>query len=58
MIDLRVVESGLVTVYEDAESRQVVNARELHAFLGVGKGDATTTIEGREVQTKQEEVYQ
>lgn len=37
MIDLRVVERGLVPVYEDAESRQVVNARELHAFLGVGK---------------------
>ena len=37
MIDLRVVESGLVPVYEDAESRQVVNARELHEFLGVGK---------------------
>ena len=37
MMDLRVVESGLVPVYEDAESRQVVNARELHAFLGVGK---------------------
>lgn len=37
MIDLRVVESGLVPVYEDTESRRVVNARELHAFLGVGK---------------------
>ena len=37
MIDLRVVERGLVPVYEDTESRRVVNARELHAFLGVGK---------------------
>ena len=37
MIDLRVVESGLVPVYEDTESRRVVNARELHEFLGVGK---------------------
>ena len=39
MMDLRVVERGLVPVYEDAESesRRVVNARELHEFLGVGK---------------------
>jgi predicted DNA-binding transcriptional regulator AlpA len=37
MMDLRVVETGLVPVYE-TEGRQVVNARELHEFLGVGKG--------------------
>jgi phage anti-repressor protein len=36
MMDLRVVETGLVPVYE-TEGRQVVNARELHEFLGVGK---------------------
>lgn len=36
MMDLRVVETGLVPVYEN-EGRQVVNARELHEFLGVGK---------------------
>ena len=34
MMDLRVVETGLVPVYE-TEGRQVVNARELHEFLGV-----------------------
>lgn len=31
--NLVVVESGLVPVYEDSQKRNVVNARELHAFL-------------------------
>jgi anti-repressor protein len=35
-MDLKVVENGIVPVYEN-EDKQVVNARELHAFLGVGK---------------------
>lgn len=33
MCELKVVENGLVVVYEDAQQRTVVNARELHAFL-------------------------
>ncbi len=44
-MDLRVVETGLVPVYE-TEGRQVVNARELHEFLGVGK-DFSTWIRDR-----------
>lgn len=35
-MDLKVVENGIVPVYEN-EDKQVVNARELHAFLEVGK---------------------
>jgi phage anti-repressor protein len=33
MNDLKVVESGLVPVYEDKEERRLVNAREMHVFL-------------------------
>lgn len=36
MCELKVVENGLVVVYEDAQQRTVVNARELHAFLESG----------------------
>lgn len=34
MYGLTVVESGLVPVYEDSQQKHVVNARELHEFLG------------------------
>ena len=37
MKDLKVVESGLVPVYEDKQARKVINARELHEFLGSGQ---------------------
>lgn len=33
MKDLKVIESGLVPVYEDKQSHTVINARELHEFL-------------------------
>ena len=36
MRNLRVVESGLIPVYEDKQSRSVINARELHGFLESG----------------------
>lgn len=36
MDSLRVVENGLVPVYEDARHGVVVNARELHGFLESG----------------------
>jgi anti-repressor protein len=32
--DLRVVENELVPIYEDGEARRLVNAREMHEFLG------------------------
>jgi phage anti-repressor protein len=32
--DLKVVELGLVPIYEDKEARKLVNARKLHTFLG------------------------
>lgn len=35
--DLKVVESGLVPVYEDKQARNVINARELHGFLESGR---------------------
>jgi phage anti-repressor protein len=35
MEGLKIVESGIVPVYEDREARVLVNARELHEFLGV-----------------------
>jgi phage anti-repressor protein len=35
MEGLKVVESGIVPVYEDREARMLVNARDLHEFLGV-----------------------
>jgi phage anti-repressor protein len=34
---LRVIESGIVPVYEDSEERTLIDARELHEFLDVGK---------------------
>lgn len=37
MKDLKVVESGLVPVYEDKQARNVINARELHGFLESGR---------------------
>lgn len=37
MKDLKVVESGLVPIYEDRQARKVINARELHEFLGSGR---------------------
>jgi phage anti-repressor protein len=33
MDELKVVESGIIPVYEDGESRPLVNAREMHKFL-------------------------
>jgi phage anti-repressor protein len=33
MEGLKIIESGIVPVYEDYESRMLVNARDLHAFL-------------------------
>lgn len=42
---MKVIENGLVPIYQD-EQRRVVNARELHGFLGVGK-DFSTWIKGR-----------
>jgi phage anti-repressor protein len=32
---LKVIESGIVPIYEDHETRRLVNARELHGFLAV-----------------------
>lgn len=46
MYGLTVVESGLVPVYEDSEQRTVVNARELHQALSVGR-DFSTWIKDR-----------
>jgi phage anti-repressor protein len=34
MEGLRVIESGIVPVYEDSDARTVINAREMHEFLG------------------------
>jgi len=45
MNEVRVVEKGIVPVYE-SENRRVVNARELHEFLGVGK-DFSTWLKDR-----------
>ena len=42
---MKVIENSLVPIYQD-EQRRVVNARELHGFLEVGK-DFTTWIKGR-----------
>ncbi len=36
MKNLKVVESGLIPVYEDKRARNVINARELHRFLESG----------------------
>lgn len=36
MKNLKVVESGLIPVYEDKESRMLVNAREMHGYLESG----------------------
>ena len=36
MSEIKTLHSGLVPVYE-SDDRQVVNARELHGFLEVGK---------------------
>ena len=33
MKDLKMVENGLVPVYEDREGRRIINAREMHAYL-------------------------
>jgi phage anti-repressor protein len=35
-VEMKVVESGLVPVYEDGESRRLINAREMHEFLESG----------------------
>jgi phage anti-repressor protein len=32
--DLKVIENGLVPIYEDKQARRVINAREMHEFLG------------------------
>jgi phage anti-repressor protein len=37
MKGLKVIESGIVPVYEDKEARTLVNAREMHEFLGSGQ---------------------
>lgn len=44
--DLKVVESGLVPVYEDKQARNVINARELHGFLESGQ-EFTNWIKNR-----------
>jgi phage anti-repressor protein len=36
METLKVIENGLVSIYEDKETRRVINARELHEFLESG----------------------
>ena len=46
MKGLKVVESGLVPVYEDKQARNVINARELHEFLEVGR-DFSTWVKER-----------
>jgi phage anti-repressor protein len=46
MSNLIVIENGLIRVYKNNENGQVVNARELHEFLEVGK-DFTTWIKDR-----------
>lgn len=43
--EMKVIENGLVPVYSN-RNRQVVNARELHEFLGVGK-DFSTWLKDR-----------
>jgi phage anti-repressor protein len=37
MEGLKIIESGLVSVYEDKEARTVVNAREMHDFVESGQ---------------------
>jgi anti-repressor protein len=37
MKELKVIESGIVPVYKDSEDRALINAREMHEFLDVGK---------------------
>lgn len=46
MKDLKVCESGLVPVYENKKEERLVNARELHEFLEVGR-DFTTWIKDK-----------
>jgi phage anti-repressor protein len=33
MENLKVIESGIIPIYEDTEERKLINARELHEFL-------------------------
>ena len=42
---MEVIETGMVPIYQD-EQRRVVNARELHVFLEVGR-DFSNWIKGR-----------
>ena len=44
-IKMEVIETGMVPIYQD-EQRRVVNARELHVFLEVGR-DFSNWIKGR-----------
>jgi anti-repressor protein len=37
MKGLKVVEAGIVPVYEDSQARTVINAREMHKFLESGR---------------------
>lgn len=46
MNNLTLIENGLIPVYKNNENGQVVNARELHEFLEVGK-DFTTWVKDR-----------
>lgn len=46
---MKVVENGLIPVYENENKEQLVNARELHEFLEIGK-DFSTWIKDRIVK--------
>ena len=46
---MKVVENGLIPVYENKNKEQLVNARELHEFLEIGK-DFSTWIKDRIVK--------
>jgi phage anti-repressor protein len=37
MKELKILETGIVPVYADEEARALINARELHEFLDIGK---------------------
>ena len=46
MEGMKVIESGIVPIYEDTQERKLVNARELHEFLG-SKQDFSDWIKAR-----------
>ena len=45
-MNLKKVENGIITIYENENKERLINARELHQILNIGK-DFTTWIKGR-----------